>query len=276
MPELHLLAGPNGSGKSTFARQVHDGTRHIDYDIPRIINPDVIAQKLRPEDPDAAAALAARQALEERAEALANGESFSIETTLSGKSELRLIDDARAAEYRVTMTYVALESPEQNVRRVDLRAQEERRTVDKIHVFDNSGREFEHVATLERGRAIAMADRIPAWAERALGPQLDLARDRAAVAEEAGALLRGPKASIFAPVIRERSVANETVLTGRVIAVGREHLAVATSDRSFSLLERTALDRTPTVGEEVRVMLREGRGIVESVNRDRDVPERDR
>lgn len=259
----------------------------------------MIAQKLRPDDPDAAATPAARQALQERAEALANGESFSIETTLSGKSELRLVDDARAAGYRVTMTYVALESPEQNVRRVDLRAQEERRTVaasdvrrryarsldalrdiaeriDKIYVFDNSGREFEHVATLERGRAIAMADRIPAWAERALGPQLDLARDRAAVAEEARALLRGPKASIFAPVIRERSVANETVLTGRVIAVGREHLAVATSDRSFSLLERTALDRSPSVGEEVRVMLREGRGIVGSVNRDRDVPERDR
>jgi predicted ABC-type ATPase len=121
----------------------------------------VIAQKLRPDDPDAAAAPAAREALRQRGEALANGESFSIETTLSGKSEQRLIDDARAVGYRVTMTYVALDSSDRNVDRVNLRAEEERRSVpaadvrrryersldalrdsarriDRIHVFDNS------------------------------------------------------------------------------------------------------------------------------------------
>jgi len=299
LPELHLVAGPNGSGKSTFTREVQDGTRRIDYDIPRVINPDVIAQRLSPGNPDAAAVPAAREAIRERTQALANRESFSVETTLSGKSELRLIDDARAAGYRVTMTYVALESSEKNIRRVDLRAEEEGRTVaaadvrrrydrsldalrdvvgriDKVHVLDNSGRTFELVATLERGRAIVMADRIPAWAEHALGSMLDFARDRAAIAESARSQLRGTKASILGPTIRERSVKSDDVLTGRVVGTSHEHIAIATSGHSFGIVERAALNRSPAVGEEIRVTLREGRGVVESVSRGRDVPERGR
>jgi len=297
LPELHLIAGPNGSGKSTFTREVHAGTRSVGYDIPTVINPDAIAQKLRPDDPDAAAAPAAREGLRQRAEALAKGESFSIETTLSGKSEQRLIDDARAAGYWVTMTYVALDSADRNVDRVNLRAEEEGRTVpaadvrrryersldalrdvvgciDTVHVFDNSARNFEHGATLERGRVIAMAVHIPAWVERALGLQLEVARDRAAVAQDAHSQLRGTKASILTPTIRERFVQSDAVLIGRVVAIGREHVAIATGGHSFSIVERGALDRTPALGEEIRVTMREGRGVVESVSR--DVPERDR
>jgi len=299
LPELHLIAGPNGSGKSTFTREVHAGARSVGYDIPTVINPDAIAQKLRPDDPDAAAAPAAREALRQRAEALAKGESFSIETTLSGKSEQRLIDDARAAGYRVTMTYVALDSADRNVDRVNLRAEEEGRTVpaadvrrryersldalrgvvgriDTVHVFENSARNFEHVATLERGRVIAMADHIPAWVERALGLQLEVARDRAAVAQDAHSQLRGTKASILTPTIRERPVMSDAVLTGRVLATGREHIAIAMSGHSFGIVERAVLDRTPAAGEEIRITLREGRGFVEAVDRSRDARERDR
>jgi len=275
---------------------VQAGTRRVDYDIPRIINPDVIAQRLNPANPDVAAAPAAREALKERSKALANRESFSVETTLSGKSEQRLIDDARAAGYRVSMTYVALDSPEQNIQRVNLRAEEEGRTVaaadvrrryerslaalrdvvgriDAVHVFDNSGKRFEHVATLERGRAIAIADQTPAWAERALGSQLELARDRAAVAREATAQLSEAKATILTSTIGERRVKSDAVLTGRVIAVGREHVAIATSGKSFGVLERAALDLTPSIGQEIRVKLREGRGVVEPAGRG---PERNR
>ncbi len=195
------------------------------------------------------------------------------------------------------MTYVALDSADRNVARVNLRAEEERRTVpaadvrrryerslealrdvasriDTIHVFDNSGRNFEHVATLERGRVLEMVDNIPAWAERAFGPQLDLARDRAAVVQDARSQLRGTKSSILTPTIRERSIGSDAVLTGRVISTGREHFAIVTSGNSFSILERAALERTPAVGEEIRITLREGRGAVESVNRDLDAQER--
>jgi predicted ABC-type ATPase len=110
---------------------------------------------MNPADPDAVASQAAREALRERAEALAKGADFSIETTLSGNSELRL-----------TMTYIALDSPDTNVLRVNLRA-------------DNSARSFADVAIIEHGRIITMADGIRGWVERALAAPLEPARLRA-------------------------------------------------------------------------------------------------
>ncbi len=59
-------------------------------------------------------------------------------------------------------------------------------------------------------------------------------------------------------------------MTGRVLAAGREHVAIETSGNSFSILERAALDRTPAVGEEIRVKLRDGRAAVESASRGRE------
>ncbi len=199
MPELHLIAGPNGSGKSTFVRELRNGRLELDYLIPRIINPDEIAVAMNAINPDAAATAAGREALIQRQVALARGETFAIETTLSGNSERRLITDAQALGYRVSMTYIALDKPERNVVRVEQRAAIERRTVpadtvrrryersltslgevadalDRLDVFDNSGQQFRAALTLERGRIVATTPNMPAWAQRALRVQLE--RDR--------------------------------------------------------------------------------------------------
>jgi predicted ABC-type ATPase len=58
-----VLAGPNGSGKSSFTQQVRDGTRTIDCTIPPVINPDVIAKRMNPADPDSVSLAAGREAL---------------------------------------------------------------------------------------------------------------------------------------------------------------------------------------------------------------------
>ncbi len=186
-----MIAGPNGSGKSTFVRQVRNGKRTIAYSIPRIINPDEIAVELNAADPDAAALRAGREALAQRAAALAARESFGIETTFSGNSERQLLSSARAAGYAIAMTYVALNDAEKNVWRVTERTAIEGRTVpaedvirrydrslhnltlvaeelDVLRVFDNSGRDFVHVLTMERGRITMLGEEIPAWVERAL------------------------------------------------------------------------------------------------------------
>lgn len=199
MPELHLIAGPNGSGKSTFVRELRNGRLELDYMIPRIINPDDIAVAMNAINPDAAAAAAGREALIQRQVALARGETFAIETTLSGNSERRLITDAQALGYRVSMTYIALDKPERNVVRVEQRAAIERRTVpaetvrrryerslinlgdvadalDRLDVFDNSGQSFRAALSLEQGRIVATTPHMPAWAQRALRVQLE--RDR--------------------------------------------------------------------------------------------------
>jgi len=154
---------------------------------------------MNPRDPDAASLAAARKALAQRRAALATGESFAIETTFSGHSERMLIDDAKAAGYDVTMTYIALDNVEDNLWRVDRRSVTEIRTVpaedvrrryerslenvgavadhlDLLVVFDNSGKRFEPVLRMERGRIVTVADTIPAWTKRAFHVHLDALR----------------------------------------------------------------------------------------------------
>ncbi len=192
MPELHFIAGPNGSGKSSFVREIRQGYRTVDYHIPRVINPDEIAKDLNPGNPDAAGLAASRAALAQREKALAAGESFAIETTFSGNSERRLLANAKAAGYTVTMTYIALGSVEQHIWRVDRRAETELRTVlaedvrrrygrslknvaaianqlDALYVFDNSGKMFVHVLTIKHSQIAFLADVIPAWVKRTFG-----------------------------------------------------------------------------------------------------------
>ncbi|GAC1523799.1 MAG: zeta toxin family protein [Vulcanimicrobiaceae bacterium] len=196
MPQLHVVAGPNGSGKSTFVREVRNGRLALAFAIPRVINPDEIAVAMNALDPDAAAAAAGREALVQREVALARRETFAIETTLSGNSERRLISDAKALGYLVTMTYIALDNRDRNVVRVEQRAAVERRTVppetvqrryerslanlaevadslDRLDVYDNSEERFRPLLTLERGRVVTTAPNLPAWTRRALRIQLE-------------------------------------------------------------------------------------------------------
>ena len=196
-----MLAGPNGSGKSSFTQQVRDGTRTIDYVIAPVINPDVIAKRMNPDDPDAVSLAAGREALVARAAAIASRRSFAIETTLSGSAEIKTINDAIAAGYSVTMTYVAVKSAELSVLRVLRRALEETRTVaqdvvlrryprslanltavlpqlERLDVYDNSESELRKFARLDRGRIISATNDMPAWAKQALHEPLAVARVR--------------------------------------------------------------------------------------------------
>jgi predicted ABC-type ATPase len=166
-----------------------------------VLNPDVIALRLNPTNPDAALIAAGREAVREREAAIARGESFAIETTLSGHAELQLIGKARAAGCSITMTFISVSSAEGSALRVFERAIEEIRTVpvdvvfrrfprslenlgivspvvDRLDVYDNSEKELMNVARLERGRIRDLADRVPSWAERALRAPLALFRER--------------------------------------------------------------------------------------------------
>lgn len=82
-----IIAGPNGAGKTTFARSFLPAEAKL----PRFINADLIAAGLSPFAPEAAAIKAGRLMLEEIAESVQHGESFALETTLSGLGYLRHI-----------------------------------------------------------------------------------------------------------------------------------------------------------------------------------------
>jgi predicted ABC-type ATPase len=77
-----LIAGPNGAGKTTFAKEYLPQ----EADCLTFINADLIAQGLSPFKPEEQSIRAARLMLEMIDECLKRGESFSIETTLSGRT----------------------------------------------------------------------------------------------------------------------------------------------------------------------------------------------
>ena len=111
-PIFVVLAGPNGAGKSTITPRVHLGPK---------IDPDFIAKSINPQNPDAAALPAARQAIGDLKQYKVQGRSFTYETTLSSNAALMEIADAKSKGYEVRLYFVALGSAEQSARRVAYR-----------------------------------------------------------------------------------------------------------------------------------------------------------
>lgn len=114
MPTCWIIAGPNGAGKTTFALEhlPQLGARF------RFINADLIAAGLSPLAPERELLAASRIFLREIAEQVATREDFAFETTLAGRSYLRLIERLRADGWRVELIYLALPSAEMSQRRV--------------------------------------------------------------------------------------------------------------------------------------------------------------
>ena len=109
-----MIAGPNGAGKTTFARSFLPAEAQC----PRFINADLIAAGLAPFSPASVAIKAGRLLLREVEECLDRGDSFALETTLSGLGYLRHIRQWRQMGYHLSMFFLALPSPEMAVARV--------------------------------------------------------------------------------------------------------------------------------------------------------------
>lgn len=115
-PRLCIIGGCNGAGKSTLARELLPR-----MGLMRFLNADEIARGLSPLDPSLTAFKAGRLLLEEARRLLERGESFAIESTLSGKTYLAMLRDAKAKCYRFVLHYLVIGSPSQAVDRVALR-----------------------------------------------------------------------------------------------------------------------------------------------------------
>ncbi|UZF90341.1 AAA family ATPase [Bosea sp. NBC_00550] len=171
-PQFWIVAGPNGVGKTTYA------FRHIKAvsGSTRFVNLDEIARGLSPLDPSMEQQRAARVALELTRSLIADQRSFSIETTLSGKTHLRTIEAAREAGFVVNLLYFLVASPDISLARIarrvsegghdvaeaDVRRRFERSianlpayigTVDQWRVFDNATLRPKVIAEGRRGCA---------------------------------------------------------------------------------------------------------------------------
>jgi predicted ABC-type ATPase len=109
-----IIAGANGAGKTTFAREFLPKEAAC----PVFVNADLIAAGLSPFNPDLAAIAAGRLMLEQMAEHAKRGESFAFETTLSGRSYVRLIRKWRRDGYFVTLLFLGLTSAEEAIARI--------------------------------------------------------------------------------------------------------------------------------------------------------------
>jgi len=115
-PTLCIIGGCNGAGKSTLARELLPR-----LGIPRFLNADLIAKGLSPSNPALAAFTAGRKLLEEAQSLISARSSFAIESTLSGKTYVKLLQQAQEKGYRVLLHYIMISSASQAVERVKLR-----------------------------------------------------------------------------------------------------------------------------------------------------------
>lgn len=120
MKTLLLIAGPNGAGKSTFAEEYLPGEAGME----NYLNADLIAAGLSPFAPEKAALEASRILLDRIQECMRRGESFALESTLSGRAHLRLLEEAKRAGYRIVLHFLRLPSSELARDRVRKRVKE--------------------------------------------------------------------------------------------------------------------------------------------------------
>lgn len=107
-PTFWLIAGPNGVGKTTFAmKSLEAVSGSINF-----VNLDEIARGLSPLRPAEGEADAARIALSRAAAFIDSRQTFSMETTMAGRTQWRLLLSASGAGMATSLLYFSARSPE--------------------------------------------------------------------------------------------------------------------------------------------------------------------
>jgi len=187
VPWLWLVAGPNGAGKSSSARELLGESLEI-------VNPDVFAVRLSPHTPENAALRAGREAIQRTRNLIAEGRTFAVETTLSGRSYAATVRRARSQGFRIGLIYIGLATAQLAITRVrarrargghDVPPNDVRRRyarglrnlasftalADRALFFDNSSSRLplKRILELNEGKTIFRLSRLPIWIRQAVG-----------------------------------------------------------------------------------------------------------
>ena len=120
MPTLYILGGPNGVGKTTFAdRYLPEEAKQLEF-----VNADLIARGLSPYDPEAVAIEAGKIALKRIRELIDQRISFTWETTMSGRTAVSWLRQARDSGYFLKTYFLWVRSPETTIERIRERVTE--------------------------------------------------------------------------------------------------------------------------------------------------------
>lgn len=116
-PNVYVVAGPNGAGKTTFAKEFLP----IDAKCLEFVNADLIASGLSPFAPERVAFRSGRLMLE-RIHFLGNqGLDFAFETTLSGKTYIKLLKELKERGYRIHLFFLWIKSVKLALERIETR-----------------------------------------------------------------------------------------------------------------------------------------------------------
>jgi predicted ABC-type ATPase len=136
-----VIAGPNGAGKTTFAREF----LLREASVVHFVNADLIAGGLSPLRPELAARRAGRLVLTELNRLATAHKDFAFESTLSGRTYLRMLSRWKAAGYRIEMVFLSLPSVQLALQRIVARVRQGGHDVpraDVIRRFDRSWANF--------------------------------------------------------------------------------------------------------------------------------------
>lgn len=116
-PNLYIIAGPNGAGKTTFARKfLPDYAKCLEF-----VNVDLIARGLSPFDPERAALKARRIMLEQIHSLAERGVDFGFETTFSGKTYVKVLQEVNKRGYLIHIFFLWISDVELALERIRLR-----------------------------------------------------------------------------------------------------------------------------------------------------------
>ncbi|EBE2360175.1 zeta toxin family protein [Salmonella enterica] len=188
-PQLWVIAGPNGAGKSTLVK------RHMMGKI-EVINPDDIAR-----EQGISNRKAGEQALLLRTEILKNSRTFAVETTLTGVGEVKMMQQAAAAGYKINLIYVGIKDVGMSIARVNQRVslgghnvpiqdifRRYERSVanlpkamavaDRVWVFDNSYNRRRLLLSTDREKTKRLSSDLPAWFKKVASQEIEQARTK--------------------------------------------------------------------------------------------------
>jgi len=139
MKTLYIIAGANGSGKSTLAAKLLPAEK-----ISTFINADEIARELNPDDLAAVRVTAGKKALQALSDLIVKGESFAIESTLSGNTLIKTINQAKESGYQIVLIYAFLPTPQMCIDRIQIRVKRGGHFVPDGDVIRRYGRSIHH------------------------------------------------------------------------------------------------------------------------------------
>lgn len=119
-PSLYVIAGPNGSGKTTFSKKfLPDYVECLEF-----VNVDLIAKGLSPFTPERAMLQAGRIMLEQIHSLGNRGIDFGFESTLAGKTYVKLLNELKQKGYSIHLFFLWIKSVKLALERIELRVQQ--------------------------------------------------------------------------------------------------------------------------------------------------------